>query len=510
MLFNSFIFLVFFAIVSTTYFVLPQKYRWVLLLVSSYIFYMAWEPTLIILIILSTASNYILAQLIYHRKSQRKKKKLLIISLIINFGLLFIFKYSMLINETFMAIYHEIATVFFTASGNEPERATLLADNLLIRYPLEKYSIILPMGISFYTFQAVAYTVDVYRGVIKPVSEYGIFSLYITFFPQLVAGPIERSKNLMPQFFKEHHFDKERVLYGLKIMVYGFFKKIVIADRLAIVVDTVYNNPREYSGMYLIVATLCFTVQLYCDFSGYSDIAIGSAKVLGFELRENFRNPYFSKSIREFWKRWHISLSSWFTDYVYIPLGGNRCSENRHFFNLLATFLLSGLWHGANWTFLLWGGLHGIYLIIEILSARFRYDLRRTLYLEKTLMGKVVGTVVTMIFVSYAWILFRANTVSDGIYIMTHLFDGFSRFMTKQYLYEVITSLGVSLYELQLLFIAVAFLFLSEFCCGKKQVYAQIERLFYGGRLIFYVAISTLILIGGSFYAGGQFIYFQF
>ncbi len=501
MIFHSFTFLVFFMVVATAYFILPHKHRWVLLLVSSYLFYMTWNPILIVLVFITTLCSYILTQAIYHRKSKTAKKKLLIASLVIHFGLLFVFKYSMLLNEAVMAIYYQLATVFFSITESDPQRATLLADNLLLRYPLEQYHIILPLGISFYTLQVVAYTIDVYRGKAKPVMHYGIYSLYLIFFPQLFVGPIERSKHLIPQFFREQKFDPERILLGLKIVAYGFFKKIVIADRLDIIVNTIYSNPQEYTGLYLVVATLCFTIQIYCTLSGYSDIAVGLAKVLGFELHENFKHPFFSKSIYEFWKRWHISISTWFTDYVYTPLGGTRCSKERLFLNILCTFLLTGLWYGADMTLILWGCLHGIYIVIEIQSMRFRHDLRRTLYLENNMLGKAIQIVLTNILIAYAFILFRAESVGDWIYIIANLFDNFFRFSSMQYIYEVITSLGVSLYEIQLLCIAITFLFLAEYCSGKKQVYTQVERLPYIGRLAFYVGISTLILIGGTFHA---------
>ena len=510
MLFNSFTFIIFFLSVTVLYYLLPHKKRWILLLISSYIFYMAWKPVFIVLIIISTLTNFIISLKIYNSKTKKRKKNLLLLSLFINFGLLFIFKYSVFINDSFMAVYKYIAAFLFEASGQATPVAWEMAEKLLGNYPLKDYSILLPMGISFYTFQAAAYTIDVYRGNLKPVRHYGIFSLYITFFPQLVAGPIERSKNLMPQFFRKHYFNSERVLYGLKIMLYGFFKKIVIADRVAIAVNTIYNNPESYSGLYLIIATVLFAFQIYCDFSGYSDIAVGSAKVLGYELMENFQNPYLSKSIKEFWRRWHISLSSWFTDYVYIPLGGNRVTKVRHYFNLLATFLISGMWHGANWTFLFWGGLHGIYLVVGNITYEFRQNLKQRFHIEKNIICRFISICITFSLVCFAWIFFRANSISDAFYIISNLLNNFHLFTTKQYLYEVITGLGISLYELKIIVSAILVLFVCEVFSGKKMVYEKAESLPYIFRLAFYVLIATFVLTAGVYYEAGQFIYFQF
>ncbi len=326
MIFNSYEFIEFFIISSLIYFVVPQRVKWLVLLVASYIFYMAWRTELIVLIVFSTFINYFFAGRIYKQKDSIKKKRSLIVCLIINFGLLFVFKYLTFATNTFEWLFGILG----------------------IAYTHREFDIILPMGISFYTFQASAYTIDVYRGDIKPERNFLRFSLFITFFPQLVAGPIERTKNLLPQFYEKHKFDLQRVYYGVQIMLYGFFKKVVIADRVAVAVNTVYNNAGNYSGLSLIAATILFAFQIYCDFSGYSDIAKGAAKVLGFELMDNFKSPYLSTGIKEFWRRWHISLSTWFMDYVYIPLGGNRCCKIRSLFNLFVTFLVIGLWHGAN------------------------------------------------------------------------------------------------------------------------------------------------------------------
>lgn len=510
MLFNSFTFLVFFAIVIPIYFLIPHKVRWLHLLVSSYIFYMAWSPPFILLIIFSTFSDYVLSWKIYTTNSRRRKKRYLITSIVINFSLLFIFKYSMLINETFMSIYINIASFFYELQGYTSEVSKEMAEVLLNGYYLREYSIILPMGISFYTFQVVAYVIDVYKGLVKPIKHYGVFSLYITFFPQLVAGPIERSKDLIPQFYRKHTFDKDRILYGLKIMMYGFFKKVVIADRISIAVNTVYNAPQDHTGMHMVIATILFAIQIYCDFSGYSDIAVGIAKVLGFNLSENFKNPFFSKSIKEVWKRWHISLSSWFVDYLYIPLGGNRKGQGRYLMNLFLTFIISGFWHGANWTYLLWGAFQGTMIVIQTVIDPYVEMFLDKFNLHKNLLMNIIRISLTFFLFTYSLIFFRGNDIADSFYILKNIFTDLNLYTDKQYIYEVITSFGLSIKEFQILLITISFLFIGEMLCDKKQVYAQVEKMRYPFRLTYYVIIGTFILTTGVFYASGEFIYFQF
>lgn len=485
MLFNSFNFIVFFLIVSTLYFILPHKVRWILLLVGSFIFYMAWNPYLIILILFTIFINYLTALSIYNEKRQKRRKTILIFSMIVDFGLLFIFKYLGFMNDTLIALFGQ-------------------------HWPIHTLNIILPMGISFYTFQAASYTIDVYRGDIKPEKHFGIFALFVMFFPQLVAGPIERSVNLLPQFYERHDFDLERIVSGIRIMLWGFFKKIVIADRVAIAVNTIYNSATGYTGLYLMLATILFTFQIYCDFSGYSDIAKGCARVLGFRLMDNFRNPYLSKSIKEFWRRWHISLSTWFMDYVYIPLGGNRKGEFKKYRNLIITFLVSGLWHGANWTFVLWGGLHGIYQVIGQMTYGIRTFIKNKLHINKNFIGAILATAITFTLVVIGWVFFRANTAKDAFYILGHMADSITTWWNKQYLYEVITGMGLNLYEVAMTAFSLLFLIISELLCGKRAVYDVIEEKNVVIRILFYLITAIFILSGGVFYEAGAFIYFQF
>mgnify|MGYP002608773366 FL=1 len=484
MLFNSFIFIVFFIAVSALYFVLPHKIRWILLLAASCIFYMAWNPKLIILILITIFINYTAALYIYKYKKQ-KGKKILILTLFIDFGLLFIFKFLGFMNDKLLALF---------------------GDN----WPIKTLNIILPMGISFYTFQAASYTIDVYRGTIKPERHFGIFALFVMFFPQLVAGPIERSENLLPQFYEKHKFDFEHIISGLRIMMWGFFKKIVIADRAATAVNAIYNSAQSYSGLYLVIATVLFAFQIYCDFSGYSDIAKGCARVLGFRLMDNFKNPYLSGSIKEFWRRWHISLSTWFMDYIYIPLGGNRAGKLKKYRNLIVTFLISGLWHGANWTFVLWGGIHGIYQVVGQMTYGFRTKVKKALHIYDSFIGKLMSAIVTFGLVCIGWVLFRANTISDAFYIFEHLGTAVTGWWNMQYIYEVITGLGLNIFELIVTSTAIIFLMATEMLCGSKPVYDVIEKKNAVVRIIFYLITAAFILSAGVFYEAGAFIYFQF
>lgn len=399
MLFNSLQFLIFFPIVIALYFITPFKKRWILLLIASYYFYMCWKVDYIILIIISTLIDYICSNKMAKIDLKKKRKKWLLISLVSNLGILFGFKYFNFFSENIQMLFNQYN----------------------IFYEMPFFNVLLPVGISFYTFQTLSYTIDVYNNKTPAQKHLGVFAVYVSFFPQLVAGPIERSNHLLPQFFKEHKFSYDRVKSGLQKMLWGFFKKIVIADNLAILVDGVYNNLDNYTGVTLLVATIFFTFQIYCDFSGYSDIAIGTARVMGFELRENFKRPYFAKSIQEFWQRWHITLSSWFKDYLYIPLGGNRVVKWKWYYNIIITFLLSGLWHGANWTFIIWGALHGTYLIFAIILNSPKQYLSEIIRKYSLKFNKILDVTITFVLVVFAWIFFRANNLDDAIYVIKNM-----------------------------------------------------------------------------------------
>ena len=396
MLFNSFSFFVFFPVVTVLYFLLPQRYRWMLLLFASCIFYTAFIPYYILILFVTISIDYY-AGIKIQESIGRRRKIYLIISIISTCTVLIIFKYFN----------------FFNANLG------VLAQFFDWNYPIGLINIILPIGLSFHTFQSLSYVIEVYRNKQKAERHFGIYSLYVMFYPQLVAGPIERPQNLLHQFYEKHIVDFERITAGLQRMLWGFFKKIVIADNLAVYVNQVYAFPHDYSGLTLLAATFFFAIQIYCDFSGYSDIAIGSAEVMGFKLMDNFKTPYFAVSIADFWRRWHISLSTWFRDYVYIPLGGNRVSRSRWYFNIMVTFVLSGLWHGANWTYIIWGGIHGFYLSMSHIKEKiFPAFAKATAGKQKIFIQNIFQRLWVFILVLFAWIFFRANTVFDAWYIV--------------------------------------------------------------------------------------------
>lgn len=400
MLFNSLQFVFFFIIVSLLYYTLRHRGRiWLLLLASCY-FYMAFKPVYILILLFTILVDYFAG--IWIAKAVGKKRKwLLILSLITNIGFLAIFKYFNFINQNL--------NIVFGLFGME---------NPIPDYPLE-----LPIGLSFHTFQAMSYTIEVYRRNQKPEKDFIIYSLYVMFYPQLVAGPIERPQNLLWQFHTYFKYNFENIKAGLIRIAWGLFMKVVIADRLAMVVDYSYNDPVSHNGLTLLLATFFFTFQIYCDFAGYSSIAIGCARLMGFNLMENFDAPYFSKSISEFWRRWHISLSTWFKDYLYIPLGGNRVSEWRLYFNYFLVFTISGLWHGAAWTYVIWGALHGIYLIAAMMWKKYFpftkkkevavTDLPKANRFQLTAI-KLFNIGFTFVLVMFTWIFFRARGLSNA------------------------------------------------------------------------------------------------
>lgn len=393
MTFNSVAFLAFFPVVLLFHFFTPLKYRVVPLLILSYYFYACWNVKLMGLILFTTAVSY--AAGIFLEKTEKKglRRLLLAVTLIACLGVLFFYKYF----NFFTSTVQSVAALF---SGKAHTGIAL--------------ELILPVGISFYTFQTLSYVIDVYRKSIPAEKNLLYYALFVTFFPQLVAGPIERPENLLPQLKQEHRFSKDDFVTGSAVMLIGYFKKIAVADIVAPYVNSVFNNADGANGIAVAIASCLFAVQIYCDFSGYTDIAIGCSRIMGIKLMQNFNLPYSSKSIREFWSRWHISLSSWFKDYLYIPLGGNRCSAFRNMLNIFIVFTVSGLWHGANMTFVLWGALHGFYQIIGRLTFKARNGFIAKIGLsEDSEIIKVWRTFVTFVLVTFAWIFFRANSISD-------------------------------------------------------------------------------------------------
>jgi len=486
MLFNSFNFIIFFASSVIIYYALPHRFRWMFLLAASVVFYMAWNPALIALIIFSCAFNHFFSHAISINKTRRVKKRILVFVLFVNFGLLFVFKYLGFINETFMRLF----------------------DFIGVAYNIPEFDIILPMGISFYTFQAVGYVIDVYRGELAHEKNFFKFTLFITFFPQLVAGPIERAGALLPQLFERHKFKLQNISDGGKYMLLGFFRKVVIADRAAVIVNAIYGSPRRYGGLSHILATLLFTAQIYCDFCGYSEIALGCAKMLGVDLMKNFKSPYLSKNIREFWSRWHISLSTWFKDYLYFPLGGSRVGPARGYFNLLVTFIVSGVWHGANWTFFIWGAVHGAYQAVGRLTHPAKKRVLRFLRAENFFPVRVFQTIACFLLVSLAWVFFRANNVSDAFYIIASMFRGFE--ISRAHLFDTLTGLSAGLFDAAALLAMLIILFFIEVFSGETDIHAGLMRRSFAIRFLFYLLIAAFIIAFGVFQNAGQFIYFQF
>lgn len=468
MLFNSIEFLVFFPIVISLFFLFPHKLRWILLLIASYYFYMCWQANFIVLIVISTIIDYLMAQLISRTKNKIKKKFFLLISLVSNLGILFFFKYLNFVSEN-------LNIVFKTFGINEQ---------------IPYYNIILPVGISFYTFQTLSYTIDVYFGRIKPEKHFGIFALFVSFFPQLVAGPIERAGNLLSQLRKKYVFNYANVRDGLLLMLWGFFKKMVIADRIAEYVNTVYNAPHDYTGIQHLLASYLFSFQIYCDFSGYSDIAIGIALILGIRLMTNFKRPYFSISIKEFWQRWHISLSTWFKDYLYIPLGGNRVLKWRWYYNVMITFVISGIWHGANWTFIIWGAIHGLMFIVT-----------KNWQPTASILKNIALRLIVFHIVLLSWVFFRASSLNDAIFIIQELFTG-------SYNLAIINVFSARI-DLLLSFLFILVLMITDYIWECKGIKSFLYR---QSPIVRYIALVVGLLILGFFSVLHQtdFLYFQF
>lgn len=472
MLFNSLHFFFFFIVVTPAFFLLAHQHRWKLLLAASCYFYMTFVPVYILILGFTIVVDYFAGILIETSKG-KKRKFFLILSLIANIGVLAIFKYYNFLNENL----------------------SLLLGNFDYNNKIPYLNILLPIGLSFHTFQAMSYTIEVYRGNQKAERHFGIYSLYVMFYPQLVAGPIERPQNILPQLHEKKEFSYENVVEGLKHIVWGLFKKVVIADRLSLYVDAVYNNSDQHSGLTLIVATVFFAFQIYCDFSGYSDIAIGCARVMGYRLMMNFRRPYLAASIKEFWSRWHISLSTWFRDYLYFPLGGSKVSKLRWYSNLFIVFMVSGLWHGANWTFIVWGALHGTY---QIFSVSFKNFNDRN-YLGYRPLTNAFQVLLTFTLVCFAWIFFRANNVNQAFAICESIFtfkpgDLFIG-TPETFAYSVIWILFLLIVE-----------YITEYYSDIIQVFHSPNRaLRYAG----YTIMVLCIILFGVF-NGGQFIYFQF
>ncbi|MDP4125568.1 MAG: MBOAT family O-acyltransferase [Bacillota bacterium] len=495
MSFTSIQFLIFFPIVTLLYFIIKQKYRWIWLLITSYYFYMSWNPQYAVTIAFSTVITYLSGLLIEkankisnEKRSGQLKKMWVFLSLFINLLILFFLKY-----------YN-----FFTYS------IARMLSYIHISIHFHTYDLLLPIGISFYTFQALSYTMDVYRNDVKAERNLGRYALFVSFFPQLVAGPIEKSKNLLYQFNEYHSFDYIRVKNGLLLILWGLFQKMIVADRLGQLVNTIYDNPSNYKGFEIIIATVFYAFQIYCDFSSYSDIARGAAEVLGFKLSRNFDRPYFSKSIKEFWRRWHMSLTGWFRDYLYIPLGGNRCSKLRNYFNIMVVFLVSGLWHGAAINFLVWGTLHGIYQIIGDVLKPVKNEIKKSLKLNTNRFGyKLVQVLVTFIMVDFAWIFFRAGTFTNAITLIKNMFY----FNPWVFLDGSIFKLGLDPGDFLIALLSLVVIIVANLAQKTRSLRLEISQRNTVIRWSVYFTTIIIILIFGIYgpgYNPQQFIYSHF
>ena len=481
MLFNSLEFLIFFPISTILYFLLPHKFRWIHLLLASCIFYMFFIPVYILILFATIIIDYIAAIWI-ERSNGKRRRHCLIISLVANIGVLAIFKYYNFFTSDINDLLHSFGYTVSTSA-----------------IPL--LNIILPIGLSFHTFQAMSYTIEVYRGNQKVERHFGIYALYVMFYPQLVAGPIERPQNVLHQFHEKHHYSNQNLIDGLRLMLWGLFKKVVIADRVAQYVNIVYGSPGDFHYLNLIIATLLFSIQIYCDFSGYSDMALGIAKTMGFDLMVNFRRPYFASNIQEFWSRWHISLSTWFRDYLYIPLGGNRKGTARQYLNTIIVFVVSGFWHGANWTFLVWGTIHAFFVSAYMFSTS--YFKRKGLSVASF---KLPSRLATFLIVSFAWIFFRAENWTDAKLIVSHLFTGFN-----QHAFNITVEDKTTLLESGSTTIAISVLFMILMFVVEGKLAPTLTALNKKPLLdcLFILIVLTLVIMFGAFQKT-NFIYFQF
>lgn len=484
MTFNSWEFLVFYPIVAALYFLLPKKLKWPMLLIASYYFYMCYQAELVFLIFGTTLVSWIASNIIAKSDSTATRRTCLALTLVACLGVLFFYKYFNFLSGSVSGLVELF--------GGEAPRVVL--------------DLVLPVGISFYTFQTLSYVIDVYRKEIEPERNFFFYALYVSFFPQLVAGPIERPGNLIPQLKEPKRPSVDNAVKGGKHMIVGFFKKICVADVLAIYVNAIYNNVGEATALGVVLATLLFAVQIYCDFSGYTDIAIGCARVMGIRLMKNFDHPYMSTSIKEFWQRWHISLSGWFRDYLYIPLGGSRCAKWRHLCNLFIVFLVSGLWHGAAWTYVIWGAIHGVYQIIGNLTIKPRNRVLRAIGLPESSAPVRIGRrVITFALVCFAWLFFRANSVSDAFALIGTVIHG------SWSIGGTVNAMGIT----PVMMIVSALSFLTLLMIDRMLKYEDgadgSDILVSRGGFIYYVWMIMFIwAVALSNDMTSQFIYFQF
>lgn len=483
MLFNSFLFLVFFTVLVIVYYLIPHRFHWVLLVAASLYFYSTFNVNYVLLLLVSTSIAYAAGLGIGAIQEPNKKKLVLLLGVFTSLVPLFVFKYF----------------DFFSGSLSD----FLVTAQVSQDPALPKLNWLIPAGLSFYTFSCLSYLFDVYRGELATERHLGRFALYVSFFPKLLAGPIERATTFLPQVLRAVSFNPENVTIGLQWMLWGLFKKVVIADRLAVYVDAGFKHPDFSSPMALIIAVYFFAFQIYCDFSGYSDIAIGAARVLGFNLMENFRRPYLATSVPEFWgkNRWHISLNNWFRDYMYFPLGGSRVSKPRFYLNQMLVFIVSGLWHGANWTFVVWGGLNGLYQILTLLTSGLRERLAKIVRVPGVI-GSVLSGLVTFHLVLIAWAFFRAASIADAFTVLTRIVQSIPKLPGLIQSYNYTDDLILSV-------VLIAVLFFVEVLDEKRALWESLHtRPVFVRWAVYYALIFSLIIIGK--WGLSQFVYMQF
>ena len=473
MIYNSIPFAVFLPIIFILYWICPSKYRYLFLLAASFYFYMYMDPKYIFFLLGTVTVSYLLALALDSARDVFRKKLYLFIGILALIGVLALLKYSGFIIE-------------------------------IAGLPSPAIQFMLPVGISFYTFQTLGYLIDIYRGKYPAERHFGYYCLFVSFFPQILSGPIGRGDVLLPQLKKERTFDIYQASYGMKLMAVGYFKKLVVAGLLAPTVDKIYDNPESYVGLVYIIATFMFALQIYCDFSGYTDISIGCAKLFGMELSENFKSPYFSRSIKEFWSRWHISLSTWFRDYLYIPLGGKRVGKIRHCFNLMLTFLVSGLWHGAGINYILWGGIHGFYQIIETISGKNKKGREE----KRNPLLNLFSVFLTFMAVCLAWVFFRADSVSHAWRIISLSFHEIGN--PYNYFRTAVICLDMSYAYMIYLSIPVLLLTIYDYASLKRDVIAWISSRKPWVRYPVYIFLLLIILLFSEKGVSTEFYYFQF
>ncbi len=490
MFFNSIEFLIFFPIVVLLYFLVPSKLKNYWLLIASYYFYMCWNAKYALLLLVSTLISYLCGIGIEKCDKSASKKWLVAAGFISNLGILFTFKYV----HFFSHMLEEVLSIMH------------------IQIAIPSLNLLLPVGISFYTFQALGYVIDVYRNDIPAEKNFIKYALFVSFFPQLVAGPIERSKNMLPQLSAPQKFNFERAKEGFLLMLWGFFLKIVIADRVAIFVDEVYGNYSIYPKIHLIVATILFAFQIYCDFYGYSIIALGAARILGYTLTENFSAPYFSVSVAKFWKNWHISLTSWFRDYIYIPMGGNKKGSLRKYINILVVFLVSGLWHGASLSFVIWGGLNGLYQVIGSLTENLRIRLNKILHINRQMpVCLFVRGLITFALVDFSWIFFRAEGLREAVGIIKSMVSSRNTWASPNI---SLYACGLNTKNFAFMMVCLVILGIAD-VCKKRGIIIHKEILKQNNVLqwfIFPLIIIFILTFGkyGPAFDAKNFIYFQF